>query len=623
MAPPNSKRPPRPPRPPGTQAPQDSDVELPFDDDEVDPLQADDPRPQRVPQYPAGSRRNRRQGPGVRANSDRELASRFDTAHEYSDPGYAPAFLYVERGPGAGQLVPVKQGALVIGRSSSSDLRLQHPSISRRHAHLTRRGERFFLKDLSSQNGTFLNRHRIASEVELLPGDEISLGNALLRLRGHGTPAHGIPQVATPEAAPPRKALSSLGVALGAAALGSGVAALIALLSMRLAGGAEDSVSPPLAASQQSASAPAAPGDGSASGTIGEALPAERSGDGSAAMVAKAGVGSAGLDATAGSGVAGTGAMARNGAATTDGPDARVDVGVSAPDSGAKTGAASAAASSESTTGSRTGAAASTADAMARASPGAPAGTTHDAHGSYRAGDVASGRAPQEALTPKATGISALNVARGTTKQVRPVPLTASDRMAMNRDDTAILQRPAHDQDATAPGARNIAASSTRTGHPTRTASSSRASSAGGAHADVGASDAEADVLRHYEAGNVAAARNLAQSANLGALHEQLVQFATAEAAARKALAKRDIPEAITQLTLALSVDDALAHGWSKHGPPLRKQLSRLHLQVGVEHAAAGRPTEARAAFEQALKHDTGNREAREHLARLNGASAP
>ena len=98
--------------------------------------------------------------------------------------GYRPAFLYVERGPGAGQLVQVRQGVMVIGRASVADLRLQHPSISRRHAQVKRVGEQFFIRDLGSQNGTFVNKQRIAAEVEIAPGDAIALGNASLKLRG-------------------------------------------------------------------------------------------------------------------------------------------------------------------------------------------------------------------------------------------------------------------------------------------------------------------------------------------------------------------------------------------------------------------------------------------------------
>ncbi|HYO72672.1 MAG TPA: FHA domain-containing protein [Archangium sp.] len=237
MSPPNPKRPPRSPRPPGDPASRpEPEVELPFDDDEVAPLQADDPRPQRVPQFPAGPRRRPRRGPtgAPREGRDRELPTRFDSG-EYEDPGHTPAFLYVERGPGVGQLLPVKQGVLVLGRASTSDLRLQHPSISRRHAQLTRRGDRLTLTDLGSQNGTYVNRTRLSGEVELRSGDELALGNALLQLRGPG------PATARPRTAASRTG-SSLRVGLGsrrilllAVTTGALVAVFLTLAAMRFA----------------------------------------------------------------------------------------------------------------------------------------------------------------------------------------------------------------------------------------------------------------------------------------------------------------------------------------------------------------------------------------------------
>ncbi|AFE09150.1 Pkn9 associate protein 1 [Corallococcus coralloides DSM 2259] len=236
MAPPNPKRPPRPPRPPGQQASSDDpSEELPFDDDEVAPLQADDPRPQRVPQYPAGPRKAKRRGPGERSRSDRELSPRYDWAMEYSDPGLTPAFVYVERGPGAGQLVPLRQGSITLGRSSTSDLRLQHASISRRHAQLTRRGNVFTVRDLGSQNGTFVNRLRIKGEVELQPGDELSLGNATLRLRGSGsgpTMSRTALDPLRPRTA--KRRLNGVAVAVAAAVVGSAAAALISMVAMRM-----------------------------------------------------------------------------------------------------------------------------------------------------------------------------------------------------------------------------------------------------------------------------------------------------------------------------------------------------------------------------------------------------
>jgi|CXWL01.1.fsa_nt_gi pSer/pThr/pTyr-binding forkhead associated (FHA) protein len=161
--------------------------------EEADILRADDPRPQRVPQYPPGTRRNQPQRKpeehipttiyDTEKSSDQELRPNYDPT-AISDGGFKPAFLYVERGPGQGQLVQVLQGPLVVGRATVSDLRLQHPSVSRRHSQITRVGEAFYVKDLSSQNGTFVNKQRIATEVEIYPGDELAIGNALVKLRG-------------------------------------------------------------------------------------------------------------------------------------------------------------------------------------------------------------------------------------------------------------------------------------------------------------------------------------------------------------------------------------------------------------------------------------------------------
>lgn len=474
MAPPNPKRPPRPPRPPGTQAPKDSDVELPFDDDEVDPLRADDPRPQRVPQYPAGSRRSRRQG-SERGTSDRELAPRFDWTHEYSDPGHPPAFLYVERGPGVGQLVPVKQGTLVMGRSSSSDLRLQHPSISRRHAQLIRRADRFFLKDLSSQNGTFLNRNRVTTEVELKAGDEVSMGNALLRLRGPGgTPALGVPSVTPTRTLPDagrKTGLGTVGVAVIAALLGSAVA-LVTAVAMGLGDG-DANAPPPKSVKQLATMEPRPEGAGSEGAT-----PA------------------------------------------------------------------------------------------VSASSELPAGPT-------------AGQPLATVAQPRTASVRI---------EVSPGPSATDVARGVARTSASKLER-----SEAAPSAPRIAA----------------------------VSQAEAEVLKHYEAGDVSAALGRAREAKLHALVVQLDRFQSAEAEWRKALERNDLPLAISHLTAALTVDEALASGRSKHGPRLRKQLADLHVQAGTAHGRAGRVDEARASFEKALTYDADHREAREALAKLSSAAAP
>jgi two-component system, NtrC family, response regulator AtoC len=72
-----------------------------------------------------------------------------------------------------------RTGTLVIGRSESSDVRVEHESISRRHAQL-HVGDTFALEDLGSVNGTRLRGERLVpgERVEVLDGETFQLGSA-------------------------------------------------------------------------------------------------------------------------------------------------------------------------------------------------------------------------------------------------------------------------------------------------------------------------------------------------------------------------------------------------------------------------------------------------------------
>lgn len=225
-------------------------------------LRADDPRPQRVPQYPSsttGARRPLKKAEEAiptaiydTEKSDQEMQAHYGMGEQQ----YKPAFLYVERGPGAGQLLECKQGTVVVGRASVSDLRLQHPSISRRHAQIRRIGDQFFVKDLGSQNGSFVNKTRIASEVEVKIGDTLALGNALLRLRGPmqkgekpaasstgkarvptAVVARPMPSSNTSSQVRPVSSNRMVKIAVFAGAVGFGLAAVLAFALIRMATG--------------------------------------------------------------------------------------------------------------------------------------------------------------------------------------------------------------------------------------------------------------------------------------------------------------------------------------------------------------------------------------------------
>lgn len=70
---------------------------------------------------------------------------------------------------------------LIIGRSSSCDLVVGDPTVSRRHARLFMRDGRWVLQDLGSTNGSRLNG-RWVGRCQLRPGDDLWLGDARLRV---------------------------------------------------------------------------------------------------------------------------------------------------------------------------------------------------------------------------------------------------------------------------------------------------------------------------------------------------------------------------------------------------------------------------------------------------------
>ena len=70
----------------------------------------------------------------------------------------------------------------VIGRLSGSEVEIQDPGASRRHAEIRRDGEEYVVVDLGSTNGTLLNDAPV-SESTLEDGDRITIGRTVLEFR--------------------------------------------------------------------------------------------------------------------------------------------------------------------------------------------------------------------------------------------------------------------------------------------------------------------------------------------------------------------------------------------------------------------------------------------------------
>jgi hypothetical protein len=77
-------------------------------------------------------------------------------------------------------MVGVGKDVFLIGRGSKCDLVLPHRSISREHAVITKERNGWFIEDLNSANGTWLDNEQIGKH-KINDGDEIHISNHLLR----------------------------------------------------------------------------------------------------------------------------------------------------------------------------------------------------------------------------------------------------------------------------------------------------------------------------------------------------------------------------------------------------------------------------------------------------------
>jgi FHA domain-containing protein/zinc ribbon protein len=86
-----------------------------------------------------------------------------------------PALVVRSGGGRAGETFFPDGETSLIGRSPECDIFLDDVTVSRKHAELSRAGERWTIRDLGSLNGTFVNRKRIET-AELEDDDELQIG---------------------------------------------------------------------------------------------------------------------------------------------------------------------------------------------------------------------------------------------------------------------------------------------------------------------------------------------------------------------------------------------------------------------------------------------------------------
>src|SRR5262245_38864695 len=87
-----------------------------------------------------------------------------------------PSLVTVIKGPNAGRRYPLDDKCTVIGRQPDAGIYLESLAVSRHHAQIICEDGVYFVQDVGSSNGTYVNGHRIAGRVPLTDRDTIQIG---------------------------------------------------------------------------------------------------------------------------------------------------------------------------------------------------------------------------------------------------------------------------------------------------------------------------------------------------------------------------------------------------------------------------------------------------------------
>jgi pSer/pThr/pTyr-binding forkhead associated (FHA) protein len=112
--------------------------------------------------------------------ASRRAARKGDTAEPAVPPG--PRTVVVHAEGSKPRSVPVS-GNMVMGRAPECELALDDTFVSQQHARLFAKNGSWYVEDLGSTNGTFVNDQRLAAPAMVQPGDRVRVGTTVLELR--------------------------------------------------------------------------------------------------------------------------------------------------------------------------------------------------------------------------------------------------------------------------------------------------------------------------------------------------------------------------------------------------------------------------------------------------------
>ncbi len=122
-------------------------------------------------------------GKGRRTADQKRRQSRRDRrSADDRDAADRPRNVLITGGPMVGAMLPLGSSPILIGRSPSSTLVLEDEYASSRHARLSPSSDGWWIEDLGSRNGTFVDDERLSEPRPLRPGTIVRIGQTTLEL---------------------------------------------------------------------------------------------------------------------------------------------------------------------------------------------------------------------------------------------------------------------------------------------------------------------------------------------------------------------------------------------------------------------------------------------------------
>ena len=91
--------------------------------------------------------------------------------------------LYIKIDRGEENMRRFLQPEVMIGRDPKCDLTIMDEALSAHHARLAHHHGQWWLEDLNSTNGTFLNREKLTTAAVVITGDQFKCGNTVFGIR--------------------------------------------------------------------------------------------------------------------------------------------------------------------------------------------------------------------------------------------------------------------------------------------------------------------------------------------------------------------------------------------------------------------------------------------------------